>query len=240
MRPEFLQRIYADCEWVRKARAIAWSSFLAYLEMEDMDDEEKKSRLQSLFAVAQTLAKERGLPSPSPPTLQIGNSLYSLSASGDLDMCQCKQPPQVLSAQVVESSRGALSSGAQHPLGYQLVILAVAALAGDQVRLHRENENRATTVNAEVVAPTEAGQAVQLTISVSRDPERVVAVELLRDSFASQPVEVSWPQLPSGNKEQASWKDMSDATNCSNVCSIPAGSKGTGMDDMMHITSDLC
>ncbi|KAL3151136.1 hypothetical protein ABBQ38_013001 [Trebouxia sp. C0009 RCD-2024] len=236
---EFLDRITAECEWAQKAQDTAFGSFLAYLEMDEMADGEKKTRLKMLFAAAQTVAKQLGLPPPSPPTLQIGDSLYSLSASGDLEKRQCKQPPRILSAHVLASSRGASSRpfkrGAQHPLGRRLVILAADALAGDQMRLHFENDKRTITVIAEVDDTAVGGQGVPLSISVPPDAKRIVAVELLRDSFASQPMEVSWPALPSGNKEPATCKDLSDASNHTNVSTIPASSKTAGSSDLTEL-----
>ena len=163
-----------------------------------MGDEEKKRLLQALIAAAQGTAEQLGLPKLDSPTLQMGNSLYSLSASGHLEARHCKQQPRLLSAQVVQSHHAALDrstdsqQAAQHSSRLELVILAANTSAGDQVRLHFLEDSQTVTVDAEFDESAPAGQAVQLSIAVPPDAKPVVAVELLRDSFASQKVGVNW------------------------------------------------
>lgn len=61
------------------------------------------------------------------------------------------------------------------------------------MRLHFLEDSQTVTVDAEFDESAPVGQAVQLSIAVPPDAKPVVAVELLRNSFASQKVGVSWP-----------------------------------------------
>ena len=102
MEPLFTDLFRANCEaFLQQYRAtFCHGSFLVYLEGLQMDDREKKRVLEALTIIAHKTTGQLGLPELNSPTLQISNSLYSLSASGDLGRRDCKQQPQLLSAWV--------------------------------------------------------------------------------------------------------------------------------------------
>lgn len=90
LKPQFEERFRSFfSDWQQEALSglgsIAFGSFLVYLERQEMGDKEKKRLLQAFIAAAQGTAAQLGLPELDSPTLQIGNSLYSLSASGNLE-----------------------------------------------------------------------------------------------------------------------------------------------------------
>lgn len=215
-------------------------SFLVYLGSEqEIDLEEKKRVLQTVMASVQKAAQQLGMPDLGSATLQVSNCLYTLTASGDLEESQCKQPPRLLSAQVIHSNHSSPtgSTNSQHgaqPSPHQklLEIWAADGVVGDRLRFQFENESETVTVNAVYNGSASLEQPVQLNITVPADAKHVVAVELLRGSFASQPVGVSWPVPPNPAQEQAPWeerKNMSGAANFSNLSGSPVGSKETGM-----------
>lgn len=177
-----------------------------------MDDKEKKRVLEALMLIAHKTTEQLGLPQPDSPTLQIGNSLYILSASGHLEKCDCKQQPRLLSAWVVNCSEEpamrsvSFQRSAQHLVSsrrhylWHLVALAADASLGDQLHLHFEDGSRTVTKDAKFDESASCGQAVQLTIMVPCQTKRVVAVELLRSSFASRRVGVSYPKACSQHR----------------------------------------
>ena len=207
LEPRFTDLFRANCEaFLQQYRAtFCHGSFLVYLEGLQMDDREKQRVLEALTVIAQKTTEQLGLPELNSPTLQISNSLYSLSASGDLGRRDCKRQPQLLSARVVSlvSNPTMVPVGtqhsAQHSVGlltdhqWQLVALAADAPPGDQLRLHFEDGSRTMTMDAQLDKSASRGQFVQLTVIVPQHSKRVV--ELLRDSFASQRVGVSYPSL---------------------------------------------
>ena len=249
---DFTHRFRASCEAFLQEYRVTFhhGSFLVYLEGQEMDDKEKKRVLQALMLIAHNTTEQLGLPQLGSPTLQIGNSLYSLSASGHLDKHDCKQQPRLLSAwavedEVVEHPLTVFSK--QHSVSsrwHYLVALAADASLGDQLRLHFEDGSRTVTMEAGFDEPASiqhlaSGQAVQLTILIPHDSKRVVAVELLRNSFASRRVGVRYPPC---SKHRHAWQRMLMDPHLGVAgISLPATSQcnGTGRAAMLILLSAI-
>ena len=110
--------------------SVLFGSLLVYLEGPAMDGKEKRRVLQALIATAQKTAKQLGSPELASPTLQMHNSLYTLTASGCLHRRHCKQQPQLLSARVVAGPSAQFTSsqyGGQHSTSWRLVAIAADA-----------------------------------------------------------------------------------------------------------------
>lgn len=231
--PEYLRLFEDAIRRLYATQSVASGSVLVYLEQTEMNDEERACLLQALSKTAEDIAKQLGVPTPDPPRLQIGSILYSLSDVGELEKRQCKQLPTLVSAQLESSQGGAVRSTSsqdctQPSMGQQLVITAANAAARDSVRLHFQGDSSTVTVGTEIDSSALTGGVVELTIAVPPDAKQVVAVELLRDGFASQKIAVSGYE-GLRNQELASPQESNNLTNYSDVSSCLMSSNDTGM-----------
>ena len=171
----------------------------------NLSDPRKVKLLLALTEATHALAQKYDQPNQesSSAQVQIGNSLYSLTASGALQTLQCEVMPQMLSAHLTPGSPMASSestcsthmSTAQSNL--QLDVRVADLLATDKLRVHLEGDCTLLYLDASTAEQAQAQGSKEVWLTVAGPfAAKPIAVELMRGPFASQKFDVEMMPAP--------------------------------------------